>query len=194
MNEPPTVAVATETQRPQVLATLVLGFAADPLVRWLLPDAGRYVERAGALFDAFGGPAIGAGTALVTADLSGVACWLPPGVHPDQETMGQQLADLPEERLGELAGVFQGMAAYHPDGPVWYLPLTAVEPARQGQGLGSQLLAEATRRFDEEAAVAYLESSNPRNVPLYERHGFEVMGRIQSGSSPVVTPMVRAPR
>jgi len=194
MNGPPDVLVASEDQRAQVLATLLLGFAADPLVRWLLPDAGSYVQRAAALFDAFGGPAIGAGTALITADVSGVACWLPPDVHPDQETMAGLLADLPEERLAEMAGVFQGMAAYHPDGPVWYLPLTAVEPARQGQGIGSQLLKQATRRFDDDGALAYLESSNPRNVSLYERHGFEVMGRIQCGSSPEVTPMLREPR
>ena len=31
---------------------------------------------------------------------------------------------------------------------------------------------------------AYLESSNPKNMSLYERHGFESMGRIQIGDSP----------
>ena len=29
--------------------------------------------------------------------------------------------------------------------------------------------------------MAYLESSNPRNIPLYERHGFEALGEIQVG-------------
>ncbi len=37
-------------------------------------------------------------------------------------------------------------------------------------------------------------ASNPRNSSLYLRHGFEVMGTIQVGSSPVVTPMIRHPR
>ena len=41
---------------------------------------------------------------------------------------------------------------------------------------------------------AYLESSNPANVPLYQRHGFEVLGEIQVGSSPPVFPMYRPPR
>jgi hypothetical protein len=31
-------------------------------------------------------------------------------------------------------------------------------------------------------------------VPLYERHGFEVLGSIQAGSSPTVVPMLRRPR
>jgi hypothetical protein len=42
--------------------------------------------------------------------------------------------------------------------------------------------------------MAYLESSNPKNVPLYERHGFEVMGCVQPGEFPGLYPMVRQPR
>jgi hypothetical protein len=41
---------------------------------------------------------------------------------------------------------------------------------------------------------AYLESSNPRNISLYERHGFEIIGLIQAGGSPTLTPMLRRPR
>jgi hypothetical protein len=41
---------------------------------------------------------------------------------------------------------------------------------------------------------AYLESTNPKNIPLYERHGFEVLGTIQVGTSPAVCPMLRRPR
>jgi hypothetical protein len=41
---------------------------------------------------------------------------------------------------------------------------------------------------------AYLESSNPANVPLYERHGFRALGTIQAGSSPTIFPMLRAAR
>lgn len=52
-------------------------------------------------------------------------------------------------------------------------------------------MKKALLRCDEEGLPAYLESSNPRNIRLYQRHGFEVMGEIQSGNSPVVTPMFR---
>jgi hypothetical protein len=41
---------------------------------------------------------------------------------------------------------------------------------------------------------AYLESTNPRNVSFYRRHGFEVLGTIQVGSSPPLIPMLRPPR
>jgi ribosomal protein S18 acetylase RimI-like enzyme len=37
----------------------------------------------------------------------------------------------------------------------------------------------------------YLESSNPRNVPLYERHGFEVTAEHWLPDGPVMTYMWR---
>jgi len=56
------------------------------------------------------------------------------------------------------------------------------------------LMKTALERVDAEGLPAYLESSNARNVSLYERHGFEVIGEIQHGSSPSMLPMYRAAR
>jgi hypothetical protein len=42
--------------------------------------------------------------------------------------------------------------------------------------------------------IAYLESSNPTNIPFYEQQGFEVIGKIQAGDSPTIFPMLRYPR
>jgi hypothetical protein len=47
---------------------------------------------------------------------------------------------------------------------------------------------------DRDHSPAYLESSNPKNVPLYERHGFELLGTIQVGASPPIFPMLRKSR
>ncbi len=41
---------------------------------------------------------------------------------------------------------------------------------------------------------AYLEATSERNKRLYERHGFEATGVIQSGSSPPLWPMLHKPR
>ena len=68
-----------------------------------------------------------------------------------------------------------------------------VDPTSQGRGYGSALLRYALEQIDRTGAPAYLESSNPRNVPLYERHGFKILGRVQAGSSPTVVPMLRRP-
>jgi len=75
-----------------------------------------------------------------------------------------------------------------------YLPLIGVEPNAQGRGLGAALMGVALARCDREGTLAYLESSNPRNVSLYRRGGFEETDEIKVGAGPVVTPMVRQPR
>ena len=61
-------------------------------------------------------------------------------------------------------------------------------------GVGSFILKEALKHIDELGERAYLESSNPRNMSLYERHGFESMGKVQIGDSPPAHPMIREPR
>jgi ribosomal protein S18 acetylase RimI-like enzyme len=55
-------------------------------------------------------------------------------------------------------------------------------------------MTEALKAVDRDGLIAYLESSNPKNISLYQRHGFEVIGEIQSGSSPVLRPMLRKAR
>jgi RimJ/RimL family protein N-acetyltransferase len=55
-------------------------------------------------------------------------------------------------------------------------------------------MAYALDRCDRDKVPAYLESSNPRNMSLYRRHGFEPIGSIRAGSSPEIVPMVRRPR
>ena len=47
---------------------------------------------------------------------------------------------------------------------------------------------------DSDGTIAYLESSNPGNVPFYQRHGFETMHVVQVGSSPTFTLLVRSQR
>jgi hypothetical protein len=46
-------------------------------------------------------------------------------------------------------------------------------------------------RTDREEQIAYLESTNPANIPLYQRHGFEVIGTIQVDEAPPIFPMSR---
>jgi predicted GNAT family N-acyltransferase len=61
--------------------------------------------------------------------------------------------------------------------------------------LGSALLQVALAHVDEEGDPSYLESSKERNVPLYARFGFEVIGEVPSKSgSPPLWRMWREPR
>ncbi len=191
---PPEIFTGREENRDQIIQSIVLGFSTDQLTRWFWADANTYLD-SGPGFDAFGGRSIDSGTAYVTKGYEGVALWMPPGVESDEERMISQLeATVPEEKLEDVFGVFEAMESYHPEEPCWYLPIIAVDPFYQGKGYGSQLMKHALSRVDEDGLPAYLESSNPRNISLYERHGFESMGQIQIGTSPIVTPMIRSAR
>ena len=64
----------------------------------------------------------------------------------------------------------------------------------RGKGFGNALMRSRLDRCDAEHAPAYLESSNVRNVPFYERHGFEVTAEVQLPDGPIMRPMWRAPR
>jgi len=116
-------------------------------------------------------------------------------VHPDEEALGAfaQSTVAEADQPGVFA-VLEQMDQYHPKELHWYLPVIGVDPPSQGKGLGSALLQHALAECDRQHLPACLESSNPRNNPLYERHGFEVMGVIQSGDSPPVWPMLRKAR
>jgi ribosomal protein S18 acetylase RimI-like enzyme len=189
------VTVTEPSDAERAVAAIVLAFATDPAARWTFPDSRIYLTHFPAIVHAFGGKAFAQGTAHHLDGFAGAALWLPPGVHPDQETMAaitQQ--SVPPERHAEVFAVFERMAAYHPHEPHWYLPLIGVDPTRQRNGGGSALLRYALARCDRERLPAYLESSNPANISLYERHGFAPLGTIQRGSSPPIVPMLRAAR
>lgn len=179
--------------RASIVWTMVLGFAADPLMRWSWPDPRQYLRSMPQFINACGGRAFEHGTAYVTGGFRAAALWLPPDVQQDEEALEAIMAlSLRPEITEDMAHLRQGMAEHHPSEPHWYLPLIAVDPNWGGRGLGTLLMKYALQRCDEEGIAAYLESSNPENVPFYQRHGFKVIGEIQRGSSPPLTPMLRA--
>jgi GNAT superfamily N-acetyltransferase len=192
MSNVPEVKSVDANMQASAISTIVLGFAADPMVRLTWPDPSEYLRVMPRFVKAFGGRAFEHGTAYITEGARAAALWLPPGVEPDEAAMGAVLEGaLRPEIAGDVGTILKGMAEHHPREPHWYLPLVAADPNWIGQGLGALLMKHALRRCDEEGVAAYLESTNPRNLSLYERHGFRIMGKIQSGSSPVMTPMLR---
>lgn len=192
---PPRITIVDERDRARIMSTIVLAFSNDPLTRLACPSGDTYLRTMGEFLTAFGGRAFENRSAWIANEGQAAALWLPPGVEPDGETMMSMLEQVvPPARLEDMAGVFMGMQEYHPHEQHWYLPLIGTDPACLGKGLGGALMKQACARIDEDGLPAYLESSNPRNISLYERHGFEVMGEIRSGSAPLVTPMYRPAR
>lgn len=189
------VTIGKPADKARLLHTLVLGFSGDPMARWASPDAATYLDRRHEFFDAFGGAAFEHDSAFVADDGAAVATWLPPGVAPDGALMAAIMDEqTPDSRMGEMDALYEQREQFHLKEPHWYLPLIAADPAYRGRGLGTALMEAAIARIDADGRPAYLESSNPRNIPLYQRFGFEIIGEIQAGTSPVLTPMFRPGR
>lgn len=189
------VRTATITDTKYAIASLVLAFNSDPAIRWMYPDSYQYLMHFPRFIQAFGGKAFAQETAYCVNGYSGTALWFPPTVEPDADAVVAVLQQTAfESEQADLFAIFEQMGHYHPQEPHWYLALIGVEPTQQGQGYGSFLMQQVLKQCDRDRIPAYLESSNPNNIPFYQRHGFEVVGTIQAGTSPSIFPMIRQPQ
>ena len=187
------IRIATSHDEAALVDVITLGFSTDPMARWTLPQRSsiwrRCVVRARVRRQAFE-----LGTAYYVEAYAGAALWLPPGSEPDGERLVALVKEqAPAHRLPDAMGVFEEMSRYHPTEPHWYLPMIAMDPVLQGRGYGSALMRTALA-VRPGWSPGLSESSNPRNISLYRRHGFEATGTIQVGGSPVMTPMLRPAR
>lgn len=184
---------ATEANR--AISTLVLAFAGDPHLRWLFPDAQQYLDHFPDVLQSFAGVAFAGDTVWKLEDLSAVALWLPPGAAPDTDaTIAAFEASVSAEKLADLMVVFEQMDNAHPQSPHWYLAWIGIDPAHQGRGLGSDLLQRCLEIIDSDNLTTFLDTPNPKTVPFYQRHGFDVVGEWAAGACPPVVSMLRPAR
>lgn len=111
--------------------------------------------------------------------LIAVAGVAPPGTC--QATGRQRIRFTPSMVLlgpataGRVTSWLSAWGEHDLDTPHVHLGPVAVDPQRQGHGVGSRLLAEHCRRLDAREQVGYLETDKPENVKFYERHGYAVV-------------------
>lgn len=186
--------IADRSDEDEVLAGLTLGFSADPFMRWLYPGPDEFLQHFPRVMKFYGGRALDHGAAYRNEDCSAAALWLPPEVHPDEDNLLPCFEEtVSPEKHAALFATFEQMDNFHPKDPCWHLAIIAVDPSRQGKGLGSALLRASLEQCDADQRPAYLESTNPANLSLYRRFGFEQIGLIETGEAPPLFPMLRAP-
>ncbi len=187
------IAVVRESEERRALDTLVVAFAADPVERWLYPEAHQYLTHFPAFLSAFGGKAFARETVWRLGAFSGIALWLPPDVSLHGDAIVAVLTEtVSPEKHEDTFAVLGQMDDAHPKFPHWYLPWFGVDPALQGRGLGGELMKHCLSVVDNDHLPAYLDSPNPRNISFYERHGFVVTGEAQAGTCPPLVSMLRA--
>lgn len=184
-------------------ATTVLraAFAQDPALAWLLPDERTRTEVEPALAQAMCRYAMQRGIAWCTDDVSGIALRRPPGrehleigglLAAGYAWLPFQMGIAATARLLEVDAVTERLHREAVEGPHWYLWSLAVDPGRQGEGLGGALMARTFAEADAAGLPCYLETTHPRARAIHEAHGFEVVGEADLGGL-TIWAMVRRP-
>lgn len=199
--------MTTATARPATTAdiagmadSLAHAFHDDPVMTWLFGDtAPRPVRYLRPFFAREGARHLRHHEVFTIDGTPGAAYWDPPGHWRTAPLDILRMAPLIVRGMGTrtlkaLQGLGRMEAAHgqHPDH--YYLAVLGTRPDRQGEGLGSALLAPVLGRCDAAGIGAYLESSKEANIPFYRRHGFEVVGEVHFPSGPTLWPMWRDPR
>jgi GNAT superfamily N-acetyltransferase len=194
---------ATRRDLTALSKTLGRAFYDDPVMTWMMPDDDVRRRKLHRLFASLtryhhlarGGVEV----APHGGGIGGAALWDPPGewrtsrLSELRAMPGLYLAFGNSLRRGLV--VEEMMKEVHPEEPHWYLAIIGSDPTVRGKGFGQVLMRSRLDRCDAEHAPAYLESSNPDNVPYYERFGFEVTGEITvPNGGPTLIPMWRRPR
>lgn len=199
----PKVQLVREADAEQAVAALALAFAGDPVIRAFYPDPLDHLKHFSEMMRINMESAIASETAYYVDGFSAAAIWFPPAdsdsAKEAAEARGERMAALMEETVdkegkNDLFAALGEMREGHPEVPHWYLMSIGVDPHHQNEGLGGLLMKHVLPKSDADGIMAYLESSNPRNVPFYERHGFETFQVAQVGTSPTFTLMMREPR
>ncbi len=190
-----TIEAVTVSGKQKVIDLLVLSFGADPFERWLYPDLYAYLNNFPVFLDALTIQSFETNNVYSVNNGTGAALWLPPNTNLDDRLIVTSLEQtIDKQKQVSTISIMEQMDGYHPHEPHWYLAIIGVDPVCQGQGLGSILLQHTLALCDHDGVLAYLESTNPKNISLYQRHGFELLGRIQAGDAPPLFPMLRHPR
>ncbi|MHC4169862.1 MAG: GNAT family N-acetyltransferase, partial [Planctomycetota bacterium] len=169
---------AAREQAALVGEILADAFSVDPVGKWISPDP-EYPRWCWSLVVPFVLPH---DEVYLTGDGQGAAMWVPPGAELDIKLGFAGLWDY-WRRFGlrSILRFFRLVIAlekHHPKDPHYYLFAVGVRPGARGQGIGSALLEPVLQECDRRKTGAYVENSNPLNLPFYQRHGFELRSEI----------------
>jgi GNAT superfamily N-acetyltransferase len=173
--------VASPQDSAEVVEVLVSAFYDDPTWGWAFPDPSRRAEQHRRWWGLFVDGAVRFPWVWLTEGNTATSVWIPPNETDFSQEQEAAMEPLLVELLGPGASrVLQAVEMFdqaHPRGvPHFYLSLLGTHKEHRGHAYGLRLMAENLRLIDDAGMPSYLEASNPANVPLYMRYGFEVLG------------------
>lgn len=194
----PGVRLATPADADAIADTLAAAFLDYAWSAWAVPEDDRLGRLRGLHYLSSGLLGVAIGTVWVTDDVSAAALWFPPERREVPAAIRERLdAEEPAlmgDRLAAVDALDAATRAARPSAPHWYLATVGTRPERQGQGLGSRVLAPVLQTCDAEGHLAVLDTSSTANLAFYRRLGFEVTAECQAPDGALtVWVMVREP-
>lgn len=183
----------------QISALWVDAFAADPFFRWIQPDDQRWPAFGGAWMTFILELVFERGHTYVADPLDVAVAWIPPDlslVGPDDIARGRGIiaTHAGDERADEALATIITARGHALEEPHWTLQYIGVRSTRAGKGLGAAAVGPILKVCNDEGLPCGLISTNSRNVPFYERHGFGVDAEVMTpDGAAVMRPMHRVP-
>jgi len=183
-------------ERPVLVDVLVAAFEGDPWFRWRYPGH-DYPARAREWFDLVAGLVWGRADAWLTEHDDAAAIWVRPGVKLAAAEDLVRVAALIERQHGkrapEVVAALGASLSSEPEVPHALCLYVGVRPERQSRGLGREVMEPALERCDRDHVPAFLNSTNARNVPFYERLGYRSTSVTEVAPGIVFRSMLREP-
>ncbi len=187
---------ALRADLPAIVDIWVDAFSGDPFLRWMAGTEEGWTGFGPAWMTFVVELTFERGHTYLDGD-RGAVSWIPPDlafVGPDDVGRGRAIIAEHggEDRAAEALETILAARAHELEGPHWVLQYIGVRAAARGTGLGAALVAPMLAVADRDGLPTALISSNPRNVPFYERHGFAVQAEVTSpDGAATLRPMAR---
>ncbi len=192
------VHVAQDIEIPRVVEILTDSFYSDPTWSWAFPDPQLRRAQLTRWWDLYvRGARVNKDTVWLTENSESASVWYPPGASeftPEQEALVEPLFIelVGREQAGRIMRLMQGFEEARPTNePHYYLSLLGTHADHRGEGMGFSLLVDNLAWVDNQNLPAYLEASNPANVVLYQRYGFEKVGEFTVPDGPTLATIWR---
>ncbi len=197
--EAPVVRLARNGDWEVAAGLLARAFADDPLMVWLVPEAGERRRRLPRQFARLFADCQTGCLRLMVEGGEAVTLW-----HgPEEPTRNGRWTSLVTRwqwwrvagpHRSRFAALGRQINRTRLPGPHWYLGVAGCDPSAQGTGQGGAVIRAGLERADADKLPVCLETAKESNIGLYRRFGFEVTREWRVADSPPVWSMVRAAR
>ncbi len=181
-----------------VVAAMADAFQNEPAFSYIVPSAQARRRVLPQAFRIIVGEDIKSGRVMMTMGGEAATAWRVPGlVH--ESRLEELRTFLPFVRIFGTASlramrISNLIKAHLPGEDCWYLHMAGCAARHQGKGLGGAAIRAGLACADAERRKAYLETADPKNLPIYRALGFEIVHTWQVPGGPQFWGMMRAAR